>query len=106
MTEKLNAGGLPATRKKYFGEIRALDWVSFTVPDGQVSGLLGPNSAGKTTALRIIAGLIKPMSGGAMDGSVTVQSTPKRGSNFNVALRQAGSPAVAGDHNNSSSFVT
>jgi sodium transport system ATP-binding protein len=49
--------------KKYFGEIKAVDGVSFMVPDGQITGLLGPNGAGKTTALRIIAGLIKPASG-------------------------------------------
>jgi sodium transport system ATP-binding protein len=53
--------------KKHFGDVKAVDGVSFTVPDGQITGLLGPNGAGKTTVLRIIAGLIKPAS-----GSVTI----------------------------------
>jgi sodium transport system ATP-binding protein len=49
--------------KKHFGEVRAVDGVSFTCPDGQITGLLGPNGAGKTTALRMIAGLLKPQEG-------------------------------------------
>jgi len=51
---------------KYYGPdeaIKAVDGVSFTCPDGQITGLLGPNGAGKTTTLRMIAGLIKPRSG-------------------------------------------
>jgi ABC-type multidrug transport system ATPase subunit len=40
--------------KKHYGEVKAVDGVSFTVPNGQVTGLLGPNGAGKTTALRMI----------------------------------------------------
>ena len=52
--------------KKYYGDdnsIKAVDDVSFTCPDGQITGLLGPNGAGKTTTLRMISGLIKPMEG-------------------------------------------
>ncbi|HSH02302.1 MAG TPA: ATP-binding cassette domain-containing protein [Anaerolineae bacterium] len=45
------------------GLIKAVDDVSFTCPDGQITGLLGPNGAGKTTTLRMIAGLITPQSG-------------------------------------------
>ncbi len=52
--------------KKHYGEIKAVDGVSFSCPDGQITGLLGPNGAGKTTTLRIIAGLIKPQSGAAI----------------------------------------
>ncbi|MCL4868830.1 MAG: ATP-binding cassette domain-containing protein [Anaerolineae bacterium] len=51
---------------KYYGQndaIKAVDDVSFTCPDGQITGLLGPNGAGKTTTLRMITGLIKPRSG-------------------------------------------
>jgi sodium transport system ATP-binding protein len=48
---------------KHFGEVRAVDGVSFTCPDGQITGLLGPNGAGKTTTLRMIAALIRPQAG-------------------------------------------
>jgi ABC-2 type transport system ATP-binding protein len=50
---------------KRFGEVMALDRVSFDVTDGEIVGLLGPNGAGKTTALRTLMGLIKATSGRA-----------------------------------------
>jgi ABC-2 type transport system ATP-binding protein len=48
---------------KDFGETRAVDGVSLTVPAGTIYGLLGPNGAGKTTTLRILLGIIDPSSG-------------------------------------------
>ena len=48
---------------KEFGETRAVDGVSLTVPTGSIYGLLGPNGAGKTTTLRILLGIIDPSSG-------------------------------------------
>jgi sodium transport system ATP-binding protein len=54
---------------KRFGEVRAVDGVSFTAPDGAVTGLLGPNGAGKTTTLRMLYTLIRPDAGAiAIDG--------------------------------------
>ena len=47
------------------GEVRAIRDVSFTAPDGQITGLLGPNGAGKTTLLRMLATLIVPDAGSA-----------------------------------------
>jgi sodium transport system ATP-binding protein len=47
------------------GEVHAVRDVSFTAPDGQITGLLGPNGAGKTTLLRMLATLIVPDAGGA-----------------------------------------
>jgi len=52
--------------QKRFGAVVAVDGISFTAPDGSVTGLLGPNGAGKTTSLRMIYGLMKP-DGGSID---------------------------------------
>lgn len=49
--------------QKRFGTFLAVDRVSFTAPDGAVTGLLGPNGAGKTTSLRMVYGLMKPDGG-------------------------------------------
>lgn len=52
---------------KSYGDVRALDDVTFSVARGEVVALLGPNGAGKTTLISMIAGVIRPDS-----GSVTV----------------------------------
>lgn len=55
--------------RKSFKAVRALDGLSFEAPDGRVTGLIGPNSAGKTTALRILCTVMKPDEGSAtIDG--------------------------------------
>jgi len=48
---------------KIFGNIRALDELSFSVKPREIFGLIGPNAAGKTTALRIVSTLLLPASG-------------------------------------------
>jgi ABC-2 type transport system ATP-binding protein len=50
---------------KRFGDVRAVDRLSFTVRQGTITGFLGPNGAGKTTTLRMLLGLIRPTSGRA-----------------------------------------
>ncbi|MDO8672165.1 MAG: ATP-binding cassette domain-containing protein [Dehalococcoidia bacterium] len=50
---------------KYYGPKAALVDVSFSVKKGEIVGLLGPNAAGKTTAMRIITGFMPPTSGRA-----------------------------------------
>ncbi|MGZ4155528.1 MAG: ABC transporter ATP-binding protein, partial [Actinomycetota bacterium] len=46
-----------------FGDVVALDGVTFTVPEGQIVGFVGPNGAGKTTAMRIALGVLEPDGG-------------------------------------------
>ncbi|WP_370944383.1 ABC transporter ATP-binding protein [Amycolatopsis sp. cg5] len=50
---------------KDFGQVRAVQNLSFTVEPGSVTGFLGPNGAGKTTTLRMLLGLVTPTSGSA-----------------------------------------
>jgi len=58
------------------GEIQAVDGVSFSCPDGGITGLLGPNGAGKTTTLRLIAGLIRPQKGTVIVDGIDVLQDP------------------------------
>jgi ABC-2 type transport system ATP-binding protein len=51
---------------KRYGDVVALDGVSFTLDPGTVTGLLGPNGAGKTTLLRLVLGLARPSAGEAL----------------------------------------
>jgi len=48
---------------KRYGEILAVDHISFEVKEGEVFGFLGPNGAGKTTTIRMLTGLSKPTEG-------------------------------------------
>jgi branched-chain amino acid transport system ATP-binding protein len=48
---------------KYFGGLRALHGITFTLRSGEILGLIGPNGAGKTTLFNIIAGTFPPSSG-------------------------------------------
>ncbi|MCH2320993.1 MAG: ATP-binding cassette domain-containing protein [SAR202 cluster bacterium] len=50
---------------KQFGEIKAVDGVSFKVEEGEVFGFLGPNGAGKTTTINMLCTLLRPTSGQA-----------------------------------------
>ena len=62
------AAGIPALdiralTKVYHGDVRALDGLTLTVPEGRFFGLLGPNGAGKSTLIRMITGLVRITSG-------------------------------------------
>ena len=69
---------------KRFGAFRALDDVSFTVKQGELLALLGPSGGGKTTLLRIIAGLERPDGGSVLfDGDDAIRRDPRdRGVGF------------------------
>ena len=49
---------------KRFGEVRAVDDIAFSIPEGSLCGFLGPNGAGKSTTIRMIMSIIYPDSGG------------------------------------------
>lgn len=57
---------------KSYGSVRALDDVSFSVPQGSLFGLIGPDGAGKTTLYRILTTLLRPDSGTATVGGWNV----------------------------------
>lgn len=50
---------------KHYGDILAVDHISFEVKKGEIFGFLGPNGAGKTTTIRMLTGIIKPDKGTA-----------------------------------------
>jgi ABC-2 type transport system ATP-binding protein len=61
---------------KRFGDLTAVDDVSFSVPQGSVLGLLGPNGAGKTTTVRMMTTLSRPTSGTARVAGHDVLTDP------------------------------
>jgi NitT/TauT family transport system ATP-binding protein len=66
---------------KAYGDHLAVDGLTFGVRTGEVVSLVGPSGAGKTTALRIVAGLLEPTS-----GSVTIDGVPVAGPPADVAV--------------------
>jgi len=63
---------------KKFGDVTAVNNVSFTVGKGEVFGLLGENGAGKTTTLRLLATMLKPTSGTAVLGGYDLINEPEK----------------------------
>jgi sodium transport system ATP-binding protein len=49
--------------RKFFGDVKAVNGISFEARDGEITGLLGPNGAGKTTTLRMLYSLLPPDGG-------------------------------------------
>lgn len=61
---------------KRFGEVRAVDGVSFVARDGEVTGLLGPNGAGKTTTMRLVCTLFQPDAGSVRVDGINAAADP------------------------------
>jgi ABC-2 type transport system ATP-binding protein len=61
---------------KKFGELTAVDRVSLTIARGEFFAVLGPNAAGKTTMIKMLAGLIKPTAGCARICGFDIQAQP------------------------------
>lgn len=62
--------------KKRFDQVKALDGISFKIGRGEVVGLLGPNAAGKTTTLNILAGVLPPSSGQVLIDGKDLEENP------------------------------
>jgi len=61
---------------KRFGAVQAVSDVSFSAPDGRITGLLGPNGAGKSTTLRVLYTAIRPDTGTARIDGTDVLASP------------------------------
>ncbi len=64
--------------RKNFGELTAVDGVSFEVRDGEIFGLLGPNGAGKTTTINMISGVLRPDGGRIVVDDTDIWLEPKK----------------------------
>ncbi|MCA9819270.1 MAG: ATP-binding cassette domain-containing protein, partial [Nitrosarchaeum sp.] len=63
---------------KTFGNVKAVDDISFTVDSGEFFGFLGPNGAGKSTTMMILTTLLKPTSGLALVSGYNVVTQAKK----------------------------
>src|SRR2546427_4016103 len=50
---------------KHFGQHKAVDGLTISIPAGTIGGFVGPNGAGKTTTIRLLLGLVRPSAGSA-----------------------------------------
>ena len=63
---------------RVFGPVTAVDGLSFTVRSGELFGLVGPDGAGKTTTLRMLAGVLRPTAGDVRVFGASVAVDPER----------------------------
>ncbi|MCK6552807.1 ATP-binding cassette domain-containing protein, partial [Myxococcota bacterium] len=80
ISERPAPSATPAIRftevSRHFGEVRAVDRVSFDIQDGELFTLLGPSGSGKTTCLRLIGGFEHPTSGSIQLHGVEAAALP------------------------------
>ena len=63
---------------KKYGNMTAVDNISFEVKDGEVVGFLGPNGAGKSTTMNMITGFIEPSKGKIIVNGYDISKSPKK----------------------------
>ena len=75
---------------KRFGDVAAVDDLSFVAREGAITGFLGPNGAGKTTTLRMLLGLVKPSKGAAMIDGQTYSELAEPSRHVGAVLEATG----------------
>lgn len=87
----MSGGGVPAVAfdsvSRLFGEVRAVDAVSFEIADGEFFAMLGPSGSGKTTCLRLIAGFEQPSSGRVLVHGEDVSGVPPYARDVNTVFQ-------------------
>ena len=85
---------------KRYGELTAVDDLSFAVRRGAVTGFLGPNGAGKTTVLKVIVGVARPSAGRALINGTPIDSMASDAHKLGVYIEPCGAhPGRSGrDH--------
>src|SRR5438046_2118211 len=68
--------------KKYYGDTKAVDGISFSFQAGDTFGFVGPNGAGKTTTMRILSTLEEPTAGDIFIDGVSVSQYPEKARHF------------------------
>src|SRR5688572_12101712 len=80
---------------KAFGDLKAVDDVTFTVPKGEIFAFLGPNGAGKTTTIKMLTTLLRPTSGAIrLDGLDPAHKQQECRKRFGIVFQD---PSVDGD---------
>ncbi len=72
---------------KFYGRVRAVENLTFSVEEGRFFALFGPSAVGKTTSLRSIAGLVKPDAGSISIGGKDVTHAPIAGRGVSMVSR-------------------
>lgn len=74
---------------RQYTEVKALQNISFSIPDGQIVGYIGPNGAGKSTTIKILSGILRPDSGNcSVNGMVPWEDRKKYVSRLGVVFGQ------------------
>lgn len=86
MTDAATAFLTVSELTKNFGGVRALDSFSFSIRDGELLGLIGPNGSGKTTAFNLLTGVLRPTAGRiTFRGEEIAGSPPARNARLGMA---------------------